>query len=334
MSQAQQTLSKDGDYLAGGDGDLAGISGSAVRRGDKIFFGLSRGAGILTLCITAAIGIFLAWKAIPSFQANTANFFTEESWLPDATPSVFGIAALAFGTLMTAVLAMVLAVPVGIGIALFTAHYASRKVASTLAFTVDLLAAVPSIIFGLWGLEFLMPRMGGLAQWLSTYFGWIPIFANSEQVYTKSIFVAGCVLAIMILPTISAVTREVFLQVPQGHIEASLALGSTRWEMVRMVVFPFGRSGMISAAMLGLGRALGETIAVALVLSAVFTINWQITEPGGNTFAANIALKWNEAGSIGLSALVASGLVLFLITLVVNMAARLIVARRREFVES
>lgn len=320
---AQQTLSVDDNEL--------GIHGSAVRRGDRVFFGLSRAAGILVLVLTGAIGVFLAWKAIPSFNANTANFFTTSEWFPDQTPSVFGIAALFFGTAMTAVLAMIIAVPIGTGIALFTAHYASRRVASGLAFTVDLLAAVPSIIFGLWGLTFLMPNMQGIGEWLTKYFGWIPLFANPDNVYTKSVFVAGVVLAIMILPTISAVTREVFLQVPQGHIEASMALGATKWETVRMVIFPFGRPGMISAAMLGLGRALGETIAVALILSAVFTINWNITEPGGNTFAANIALKWNEAGEVGLSALIASGLVLFLITLVVNMVARLIVARRKEY---
>lgn len=178
-----------------------------------------------------------------------------------------------------------------------------------------------------------MGNMIGVSEWLSTWFGWIPLFANDQDVYTRSIFIAGVVLAIMIIPTISAVTREVFVQTPQGHVEAALALGATRWEMIRMVVFPYSRPGMISAAMLGLGRALGETIAVALLLSALFEINWHITEPGGNTFAANIALKWNEAGSIGLSALVASGLVLFLITLAVNMAARLIVARKRDFVE-
>ena len=319
---SQQTITKP---------DPVEIRGSSVRRGDRVFFNLSRGAGILMLAITGAIGVFLAWKAIPSLQSDSANFFTEQQWFPDAVPPVFGIAALAFGTVVTALVAMVLAVPVAIGIALFISHYANRRVASTLGFIVDLLAAVPSIIFGLWGLSVLMPNMQGFVAWIVKYFGWIPLFANPEQVYTKSILIAGVVLAIMILPTISAVTREVLLQVPQGHIEASLALGATRWEMVRMVVFPFGKPGMVSAAMLGLGRALGETIAVALILSAVFEINWQITEPGGNTFAANIALKWNEAGPNGLSALIASGLVLFIITLVVNMIARLIVARRKEY---
>jgi phosphate transport system permease protein len=319
---AQQTLSQPGEVT---------IKGDSVRRGDKVFYNLARSAGIFMLVLTGSIGGFLLWQAIPSLQSNTGNFFTEQSWFPDSTPPLFGIAALAFGTLMTSVIAMVLAVPVAIGIALFIAFYANRRIASSLGFIVDLLAAVPSIIFGLWGLSVLMPNMQGFVAWLSTYFGWIPIFANPDEIYTKSILIAGVVLAIMILPTISAVTREVFLQVPQGHIEASLALGATRWEMVKMVVFPFGKPGIISASMLGLGRALGETIAVALILSAVFEINWQITEPGGNTFAANIALKWNEAGANGLSALTASGLVLFIITLAVNMVARWIISRRKDY---
>lgn len=301
--------------------------------GDKVFFGLSRAAGVFVLLLTLGIGVFLAVTAVPALRENTANFFTTQQWLPDSDPPVFGIAALAFGTIVTALIAMLLAVPVGTGIALFVAIYAKPKVGKVIAFLVDLLAAVPSIIFGLWGLEFLMGNMNGIAAWLSTWFGWIPLFANDQEVYTRSIFIAGVVLAIMIVPTISAVTREVFVQTPHGHVEAAMALGATRWEMIKMVVFPYSRPGMISAAMLGLGRALGETIAVALLLSALFEINWHITEPGGNTFAANIALKWNEAGSLGLSALVASGLVLFLITLAVNMAARLIVARKRDFVE-
>ncbi|TAK69988.1 MAG: phosphate ABC transporter permease subunit PstC [Actinomycetota bacterium] len=318
--------------IGGGEGPPgSSISGASVRRGDKVFRGVSRGAGIFVLLLMALIGAFLIWKAIPSLTTNSANFFTEQQWLPDQTPPVFGIAVLAFGTLVTAVIAMVLAVPVGYGIALFIAYYAHRRVAAVLAFVVDLLAAVPSIIFGLWGLQFLMPNMEGLMAWLATYFGWIPLFANDQQLYTKSIMIAGVVLAIMILPTVSALSREVFVQVPRTHVEASLALGATRWEMVRMAVVPFSKPGMISAAMLGLGRALGETIAVALILSAVFDINWHITEPGGNSFAANIALKWGEAQENGRSALIASGLVLFLITLLVNMAARAIIARRKEF---
>ena len=176
-----------------------------------------------------------------------------------------------------------------------------------------------------------MPRSEDFMIWLNDHLGFIPIFKNTIGLYGKSIMLASIVLAIMILPTVSAISREVFKQVPTAHIEAALALGATRWEMVRTAVLPFGRPGMISAAMLGLGRALGETIAVALLLSAVFSINPHLTEPGGNTFAANIALRWNEAGTVGLGALVAAGLVLFVITLVVNMIARIIIERRRDF---
>jgi len=306
-------------------------SAGGARVGDRVFTGLTAGAGISVLVIMGAIGAFLIWKSIPSLQANSAHFFTSTEWFPEDKPPTFGIAALLFGTAVSASIAMLLAVPVGFGIALFIAFYAPRPVAATLAFITDLLAAVPSIIFGLWGLAVLMPNMEGTARWLDEYLGWIPLFQNDLNIYTKSLFIAGVVLAIMVLPTVSAVSREIFLQVPKQHIEGALALGATRWEMVRMAVFPFARPGMISAAMLGLGRALGETIAVALILSAAFTINWHITEPGGNSFAANIALKWNEAGPIGLSALIASGLVLFVITLGVNMLARWIVARRAEF---
>ena len=307
------------------------ISGESVRRGDRVFGGLSKGAGTLVLVIMAAIAVFLIWRAVPSFGSNTGSFLTETRWLPDADPPVFGIAALAFGTIVSSIIAMTLAVPIGIGIALFIVLYAPRPLATTLAFITDLLAAVPSIIFGLWGLQVLLPGSQGVQVWMNDYLGWTVVFRNTLDLYGKSLFLASLVLAIMILPTVAAVSREVILQVPAGHKEAALALGATRWEMVRLAVFPFAKPGMISAAMLGLGRALGETIAVALILSAAFTVNIHLTEPGGNSFAANIALKWNEAGSNGLSALIASGLVLFVLTLSVNMIARWIIARRAEF---
>ncbi|MCU0282915.1 MAG: phosphate ABC transporter permease subunit PstC [Candidatus Nanopelagicales bacterium] len=307
------------------------ISGASVRRGDRAFSGVSRGAGLLVLVIMAAIAAFLIWRSIPSLAENTGNFLTEQSWNPDGDPSVFGIGALLFGTVVSAIIAMTLAVPVGIGIALFISLYAGRRLSSSLAFITDLLAAVPSIIFGLWGLEVLLSGSEGIQVWLNDWVGWTILFDNRLDLYGKSLFLASLVLSIMILPTVAAVSREVILQVPPGHKEAALALGATRWEMVKMAVFPFAKPGMISAAMLGLGRALGETIAVALILSAKFEVNWHLTEPGGNTFAANIALKWNEAGTTGLSALIASGLVLFVLTLTVNMVARYIIARRAEF---
>ena len=313
------------------DASTPRVQGTSVRLGDRIFRNLTRAAGIFVLVLMAAIGAFLVWKAIPAFQNNSGNFFTTQEWFPDAKPPVFGIAALAFGTAISSIMAMVIALPIAIGTALFIAYYANRRISSSLGFVIDVLAAVPSIIYGLWGLEVLMTHMDGITRWLNDYLGFIPLFKNDIGIYTKSIFIASVVLAIMILPTISALSREVFVQVPRAHREAAIALGATRWEMIRMAVLPFGRPGVISATMLGLGRALGETIAVALILSAAFEVNWHITEPGGNTFAANIALKWNEAGPIGLSALIASGLILFIITLVVNMIARAIIAKHKEF---
>jgi phosphate transport system permease protein len=307
------------------------IRGSSKRLADRIFGWLTTGSGIFVLLLMAAIFTFLLIRAVPAVRQDSVNFFTSTVWFPDHSPPEFGIAALLFGTLMTAIIAMFIAVPVGYGVALYTAHYAHKAVAQPMGYIVDLLAAVPSIIYGLWGLQTLMPHSQGFVQWLSDHLSFIPLFKNDLGIYTKSIFIASLVLALMILPTVSAISREVFRQVPRDHLEAATALGATRWETMRLAVFPYARPGMISAAMLGLGRALGETIAVALILSATYTINWHITEPGGNSFAANIALKWKEAGSVGVGALIASGLVLFVITFAVNMVARIIIMRRAAF---
>nr|WP_081639791.1 phosphate ABC transporter permease subunit PstC [Actinomadura flavalba] len=303
---------------------------STGRAGDRIFAGAARGSGITVLAIIAAIGVFLVWKAIPALQANEAGFLTSQEWNPNANPPKFGIAQLAFGTVMSSLLAMLMATPVAVGIALFIAFYSPRRVASGLGYVVDLLAAVPSIVYGLWGLAVLAPHMEGISAGLNSALGWIPLFGGDSP-GKNSIFTASVVLAIMILPIISSISREVFLQVPRAHVEASLALGATRWEMIRMSVLPYGRSGVIGASMLGLGRAMGETIAVAMVLTYVPGINLHLLEDGGATFAANIANSFAEATENGRGALIASGLVLFVITLLVNMAARAVVARRKEF---
>jgi phosphate transport system permease protein len=314
-----------------------GISGSSVRLGDRVFKGLAAGSGAILLVIMAAIAVFLIWKAIPAFTENSGNIFTTQTWNPQGTPPVFGMAAVFFGTVMSAFIAMFIGVPIAVGIALFISHYANRRAATTLGAIVDLLAAVPSLVFGMWGLYFLIPNTQGFQQWLSVYFGWIPIFNNQTATtagqFGKSLLIAGIVLAIMIIPIVSAVCREVFLQVPRETIDAAWALGATKWEMIRTAVLPFGRPGIISAAMLGLGRALGETIAVALVLNSGFRINWHITEPGGDTFASTIALKFGESGGspVAIAALIAAGLFLFVITLVVNTIARMVIARRKEF---
>ncbi len=321
----------------GGNGPPAlkkSVSGSAHARvspADLFFKNVTRAAGIGLLVLIAAIAAFLVIEATSALQANTGNFFTTTEWFPNASPPVFGIAALLFGTLLTAVIAMVIAVPVAVGIALFITAYAPRRLATPLAFIVDLLAAVPSVVFGLWGLIVLVPRMNGLQKWLTDYLGWIPLFSTDDGLVGRSIFVASIVLAIMILPIVAAISREIFLQVPNPHKEAALALGATRWEMIRTAVLPYGKPGVISASMLGLGRAMGETIAVALVLPASFNISWHILSPAGNTIAANVANGFSEANPIGRGALIASGLVLFIVTMLVNIMARAVIARRREF---
>ncbi len=318
------------------------ISGRSVRRGDRIFRNMAAGSGAILLLIMAAIAIFLIWKAIPAFTGpNNGNIFTTQSWqFPSDDPTdvpTFGIAAIFFGTVVSAFIAMIIGVPIAIGIALFISLYAKRRLATALGGVIDLLAAVPSLVFGMWGLYFLVPSTRGFQSWLSEYFGWIPFLHNRTATeasqFGQSLLMAGLVLALMIIPTVSAVTREVFLQVPSETIDAAWALGATKWEMIRTAVLPFGRAGMISAAMLGLGRALGETIAVALVLSSGFVINTHITEEGGDTFASTIALKFGEAASNnqGIAALVAAGLFLFVITLVVNSIARAVIARKKEF---
>ncbi|WP_405743693.1 phosphate ABC transporter permease subunit PstC [Streptomyces sp. NBC_01525] len=306
------------------------VSGKARRPGDRIFLGLSRGSGIALLVIMAAIAAFLTYRSVLAISGDHANFFTTLDWNATGTEPRFGIAVLAFGTVVSALIAMVIAVPVAVGIALFISHYAPRRLASPLGYVIDLLAAVPSIIYGLWGALFLVPHLGGLYGWLDDYLGWTGVFSYGGGA-ARSLFTVGILLAIMILPIVTSVSREVFLQAPRMHEEAALALGATRWEVIRMSVLPFGRSGIISASMLGLGRALGETMAVATVLSPSFLINTSLLDPGGGTFAQNIAAKFSEADTFGQDALIASGLVLFVITLLVNGAARLIIARRKEY---
>ncbi|MER5395895.1 phosphate ABC transporter permease subunit PstC [Streptomyces sp. NPDC002599] len=302
----------------------------ATRPGDRVFLALSRGSGILLLVIMAAIAVFLTYRATLALSKNEGNFLTTFEWNTGLVPPVFGIAVLAFGTVVSAIIAMALAVPIAVGIALFITHYAPRKLGGPIAYVIDLLAAVPSIVYGLWGAIILVPHMIGLFGWLDTYFGWTGIFTWQDGA-PRSMLTVGILLAIMILPIITNVSREVFRQAPQMHQEAALALGATRWEVIRMSVLPFGRSGVISASMLGLGRALGETMAVATVLSPSFDIQASLLDPGGGTFAQNIAAKFNEANTFGQDALIASGLVLFVITLLVNGAARLIINRRKEY---
>ena len=299
-----------------------------VRRGDRVFSGLTGGASLLVLVIIVLIGVFLVSKALPALQKDGSNFLTERQFLTDRAPPAFGIAALVFGTMLTSLLALLMAVPVALGVSLYVTEYAPPRVARPLGYLVDLLAAVPSVIYGLWGIDFLLSRSLGFQSFLQAHLSFIPLFANDVGAVGRSILLASIVLAIMIVPIIAAISREVFTQVPQANREAAFALGATKLEMIRMAVLPYSRAGVVSAVMLGLGRALGETIAIAIVLSASFDISLQILRAtGGNTIAANIATKFGEADPVGRGALIATGLVLFAITLAVNMAARAVVYR-------
>jgi len=301
------------------------------RGADRFFRVSTASAGAIIVAVIVAIGVFLVVKAIPALQANTSHFLTEKQWLPDATRSQFGIAALAFGTVLTSFFALLMAVPVAIGVALYITEYASPRVATAMSYLSDLLAAVPSVIYGLWGVLFLVPHMNQLQTFLTAHLGFLPMFRNDSGIVGRSLFAASVILAIMILPIIAAINREIFVQVPAANREAALALGATKLEMIRIAVLPYSRAGLISGVMLGLGRALGETIAVALVLSASFTLSIQVLSGlGGNTVAANIATKFGEAGITGRGALIASGLVLFVITFAVNGLARLVIYRSRR----
>ncbi|MBB6173922.1 phosphate transport system permease protein [Nocardiopsis mwathae] len=302
------------------------------RVGDVVFANTARGSGLLILLILAGVAAFLLFQSWDSLQANTANFFTTTEWNASTrTDPAFGVAALAFGTVLAAAIALLLATPVAIGIALFIVYYAPRRLAAILGYIVDLLAAIPSVVYGLWGVGYLVFQLEPAYRLLEQYLGWIPLFQGPVSTTGRTMLSAGIVLAVMILPIITAMSRDVFHQVPQAHREAALALGSTRWEMIRMAVLPYGRPGIIGGAMLGLGRALGETMAVAMILSPALVISPFLLQSGNQTIAAHIALQYPEATGYGVSALIAAGLVLFAITLVVNMGARFIVARRKEF---
>jgi phosphate transport system permease protein len=302
-----------------------------VRLGDRVFKGLSEGAGILIVVLIAAIGVFLLWRAIPALARNKENFFLYRgNWITTDTSAMhFGILDLLQVTVFVSVFALALAMPVALGIAIFLTQYAPRRVSGPLAYMVDLLAAVPSIIYGVWGLYVLAPVLKPLAIWLNTNLGWLFLFktGNASVAGGGTIFTAGIVLAVMILPIITAVTREVFVQTPRGQIEAALALGATRWEVVRTTVLPFGLSGYISGAMLGLGRALGETIALLIILRGTQqAFGWSLFD-AGYTFASKIAAtasEFNDQYKAG--AYIAAGLVLFILTFVVNAAARAAVA--------
>jgi phosphate transport system permease protein len=297
-----------------------------ARLGDRIFTGSTVTAGVIILVALAAVAIFLIAQSIPALMADPADL--------KGSPSSFWeyVAPLAFGTVWAAFLALLMALPISVGIALFISHYAPRRVAQTLGYIIDLLAAVPSVVFGLWGIKVLAPAVTPLYGWLVDNVGWFPLFSPPVSGTGRTVLTVAIVLAVMIIPIITAVTREVFLQTPRLHEEAALALGATRWEMIQMAVLPFGRPGMISAAMLGLGRALGETMVVAMVLSPALLITFVLTSSSNSpTIAGNIALNFPEAHGLDVNVLIATGLILFAITFVINSIARVVINRRKAF---
>ena len=294
-----------------------------VRRpGDVFFSGASLGSAILILLILVGVAFFLIVEAIPALTSDPEEITGGEGFFSYVWP-------LVFGTVISSLIAMVLATPVAVGIALFVSHYAPRRIGTSIGFVIDLLAAVPSVVFGMWGWAVFAPRLGPLYQWLEDNLGFLPIFGNASAT-GRTILTASIVPAVMILPIITSVSREVFLQTPRLHEEAALALGATKWEMIRTAVLPFGMPGVIGGTMLGLGRALGETMAVAIIL-APGAFNWNLIGSGNKTIPAEIALNFPEAAGLRLSELIAAGLVLFVITLAVNLFARWIVDKRSEF---
>ena len=296
-------------------------AGGGRRVGDRIFSKATVVAALTVLAILGGVAVFLIVKAAPAVTASAAD-------LPEGKSLVDYIAPLAFGTVLAAVVAVIVAVRLAVAVALFISHIAPRRIANSLAYAVDLLAAIPSIVYGLWGIFVLGPAMVPILDWLVDKLGFLPFFEGPASVTGRTMLTAGLVLAVMILPIISAVSREVFAQTPRRLEEAALALGATRWEMIRMAVLPFGKSAVISGSMLGLGRALGETMAVTIILSVSGIVTFDLVSQQNPTpIAANIALKFPEASGIDVNALIASGLVLFGITLVVNMIARLVISR-------
>ena len=293
------------------------------KAGDSIFSGLSLGAGVLILAVLAAVALFLFLQALPTFQAPAEEISGGAGFWSYIWPMVIG-------TVIAAVIALVIATPIGVLVALYISHYAPARIAKPVGYVIDLLAAIPSVIYGAWGTTVLASSVVPFYDWLSTNLGFVPIFGGPASQTGKTMLTAGIVLAIMVLPIITAMSRELFVQTPKLHEEAALALGATRWEMIRMTVLPFARPGIISAVMLALGRALGETMAVALVLSSG-PLTASLVQSGNQTIAAEIALNFPEAYGLRLSELIAAGLILFVITLVVNMIARAIVARYKEF---
>ena len=329
VSAADQTPGPDGRR------PLQADQASTGRVGDRLFGGAATVSGVLVIVLVSLIAIFLIVQAVPALMDNSANFFTSRVWAPGGEQPAVGILEVLWTTVTASTIAMALSVPVGVAVALFLTQYAPSWMRRPAAGLVDLLAAVPSIVYGLWGLIAFAPVFKPVQSFIQDKLGWFPLFAPTG-ISGGTICFIGVVLAIMVLPIVTALSREVFDQTPTAHKEGALALGATQWEMIRTAVLPFGRPGVISASMLALGRALGETIAVTFLVSALADGNpwsWSLFN-GGETFASKIANNASEFSNPNKTgAYIAAGLVLFVLTFVVNSIARVVIERRKAFTE-
>ncbi|WP_344672168.1 phosphate ABC transporter permease subunit PstC [Catenulispora yoronensis] len=306
---------------------------AGVSRGDRIFRAGFRAAGLSVFAIMGLIALFLAIRGAQALHVTGWSFLTEQRW--QTATHRFGVGAALLDGIIIACIALLIAVPVALSAAIYISEYAPSGLRRTLISLIDLMAAVPSIVYGLWGMLFLTQRIVGFEAWLSSHLGGVLPFLKvrneqSAASFTQSAFIAGVVVALMVIPIICSLSREVFSQAPTGEREGAYALGSTRWGMVRTVVLPFGKGGVIGAVMLGFGRAMGETIAVAMLITPVFAITTHPLQAGGNSISSLIALRYGESDKVALSALMAAGLVLFLVTLLVNMAAAAVISRSRS----
>lgn len=333
------------ELLSAGEALLADplVTGSRPRSArlalaDRVFRVLTGSSALAVLVLMSLVGGFLAYRAAQALHVAGFSFLTTATWEPDAHH--FGIAAVLTGTVLIGLVAVLIALPLALGTALYISEYAPRGLRRLLISLVDLMAAVPSVVYGLWGFYFLQQHAFGLSRWLATYLGWFPLFrvdgADPRDplapltVYKSSTLIAGIVVALMVTPIACSVMREAFSQAPLGEREGAYALGATKWGMIRSVVLPFGRGGIVGGTMLGLGRALGETIAVFMVISVVFAIQPHILQNGGSSVSSMIALLYGSASAFGTSALMAAGLALFAVTLAINFGASMIIARSRS----
>jgi phosphate transport system permease protein len=345
--RSDQAADKESDsFVRTGVPSVAAGRASAVPRkitarlsaSDRAFHGVARAGGLVVLVLLGLVGTFLFYRASQALHKAGWSFLTTQAWNPNG--GGFGIAAVIIGTILIALVAVVVAAPLSFGTAIFVSEYAPRSIQRFLISVVDLMAAVPSVVFGLWGAFLVQWHIVSVSRWIHDWFGWIPLFKvdgvtphdpqPTATAYTSSTFIAGIVVALMITPIASSIMREAFSQAPPGEREGAYALGATRWGMIRAVVLPFGAGAMIGGIMLGLGRALGETIAVVMIISLVFSIQPHILQHGTSSISALIAAHYSEATPFEVSALMAAGLALFALTLLVNIIAAVIVSRSRS----